>query len=67
VRSDYKLAKIELHKSHWHLILGIDHLEFNTQLPESIWHPPTDSGADVLRIEPTKIRQLFDFIGSRGV
>ena len=65
IRSGYLLARVELLNPHGHVTLGIEHLDFKSKLPESIWQPPTDPAADVLRIDPSRIKQLFDFMGSK--
>ena len=61
VRPGYQLARIELFKPEWHVILALNHLEFRQKLPESTWQPPTDQ-ADLLQIEPPKLNQILDFI-----
>ena len=63
IRPGYKIAKLELLKPRWHLIVAFDKIEFSRSLPESTWQPPADQAADVLRLDAAKFKLIMEFIG----
>jgi hypothetical protein len=65
VRPDYKLAKLEFFKQHWHVIVAVNKLEFSGALPESTWQPETTEADGVLHLKPGQLRFLLDLV-SRG-
>ena len=62
VRPGSQLARIELFKPQWHVLLALDRLEFKPKLPESTWQPSAEQEADLLQIEPAKLSQLLELL-----
>ena len=63
VGPDFRLGKLEILKSQgWHLVVGVEKLEFSKALPKSIWQPSPEEASDVMRLKAYQIKPLIDAI-----
>ena len=65
VKADYKLAKIELVRPHWHAVILVKNLVYTPSLPPETWQPSHDEAMDLLQLTPVRYKQLLDAVAAR--
>lgn len=63
---DYKLAKLQVARPGWQIIVAMDSMEFIPTLPEETWEPTPAEAADVLKLDPPQFKQILDALKRRN-
>jgi len=63
VQPDYKVAKIEVLKPGWHVVVGVDRMAFAPSLPETAWKPTPQESPDVTHLKSWQLLALLQLIG----
>jgi len=63
VGPDYKIAKLEVLKPGWHVVVGVDRLAFAPKLSGTTWKPTPEQSPEVMHLKTAQLVGLMEAIG----
>jgi hypothetical protein len=65
ITPDYKLAKLQVARPGWEIVVSVERLVFLESLPKETWKPSEVEAVDLLRLDAPQLKQVLDALKAK--